>query len=665
MHARPRFITTLLALSATALVGGCFEDQGTEDPLAAIAAQYQKALRDRPVVREQAAADDDTAESLRQLAGRAQAAGREGDERAAAILTSGIRSTAATFDYDEAMRAESRAATLRALVRSMAADADLLATTAERAESLDLGDTNLLLEGQLSAARDRLDAAESELDDLRSQTEIYESQRDESLAEAMDLDEEARSQDEMAPNATSITDWQDHKNTAAYWRSQSHQRRIDAARQEISILTIAPTLVLADARRNGASETIDAAREARRAAENSLSEVRGYADEVRDLLDDLAAGATETIARIEAIETGEVLPRLEASIADFEAAAGASRPMTRGGSREDAAAGWRAIANAQFGAGRGHWEIATIQGRRGDLFARLAAGGVLADSSAAGRLAEAAYDARDTSLEAAEASFNEAIASLSNIQGDEAATRIRSTIESAIAGLKGQSMARTVAAAPTGGGTMSGGGMSSSGGSGGGFGTPAALASFLSDSSNALSPAAFKRMKAAMRATTPSGQAVESLLSAAGMTMPLIEALSAKFGEDAVVAAFADGGGVEGGRMSLSMNTQFSVDSVDGDTATMKSSDGSQTLVLAKTPSGWVVDLDASIEGDPNMKMMVQMMGPMLEQMMAPMRGVIDDLTPRVEAGEFATLDEAMAAFAEASAAAQPQGGAGGFPGGF
>ena len=98
----------------------------------------------------------------------------------------------------------------------------------------------------------------------------------------------------------------------------------------------------------------------------------------------------------------------------------------------------------------------------------------------------------------------------------------------------------------------------------------------------------------------------------------------------------------------------------------MKSSDGSQTLVLAKTPAGWVVDLDASIEGDPNMKMMVQMMGPMLEQMMAPMRTVIDDVTARVNAGEFATLDEAMAAFAEASAAAEAQGGpGGGFPGGF
>lgn len=667
MQARPRFITTLLALSATALVAGCGEDPTAEDPLAAVAVQYQKALRDRPVIREKADMTDDTAETLRQLASRAQAAGRESDERAAAILVSGIRSTAATFDYDEAMRAESRAASFRDLLRSMAADADLLAAAAASAESIDLGDTNLLLEGQLADARARLDAADSELESLRTQTELAESQRDESLAEAMEFDELAQEDDVSAESSADIEDWKDYKNGAAYNREKSHLRRIDAARHEISILTINPTMVLADARRNGASETVDAARDARRAAENSIDEVRAYGNEVRALLDDLAAAATDTLARIESIENDQVLPRLEASIADFEAAATASRAMTRGGSREDASAGWRAIANAQFGAGRAHWEIGSIQGRRGDLFARIAAGGVLADPTSAGRVADAAFEAQTASLESAESAFTEAIASLSNIQGDEAATKIRTTIEAAISGVKGESMARAAATTPSGGSSFAGGGSTTGGrSSGAGFGTPAELANFLSDSSNALSPAAFNRMKSAMRATTSSGKAVENLLSSAGMTMPLIEALSAKFGEDAVMAAFADGGGLGGGGLNMDLSTTFSVDSTEGDTATLKSSNGSQSLVAVKTPNGWMVDLDASVDADPNMKMMVQMMGPMIEQMMAPMREAVDGLTTRVNAGEFDSLEDAMAAVEEAMSAAQPQGGAGGgFPGGF
>ncbi len=661
MQARPRFITTLLALSAATIVAGCGDTSTTEDPLAAVAEQYRRTLRDRPVVREQPGATDDTAESLRQLAGRAQSAGRDGNEQAAAILAAGIRSTAATLEYDEAMRAESQAAALRDLVRSLAADADRLAAAADDADGLDIGDTTIVLETQLARAREAFNAADAELEELRNQTELAASERDELLAVALEYDETANESAQEAADRDPIAA-QDYVIDASYFRGEAHKARIAAALSEISIQTLAPTMTLADARREGQSQVIDAAREARRAAENRVDEARSFAAEVRDLVDELATAAAERLARVEALENSEILPRLEASIADFEAAASAARPLTRGGSREDAAAGWRSIANAQFGAGRAQWEIATVQGRRADLFARLAAGGVLTDAASASQAAEAAFEARKTSLEAAEAAFTEALSTLGNIQGDDAgASLTRATIERAISGVKGEAMAKPPT--PAGGGTPSfaGGGGSTVSSGGGGFSSPSEAANFLSDDSMAFSPAAFNRLKSSLRATTPGGKAVENLLMSAGLTVPLVEALSAQFGEQAVMAAFAEDDLLAGGGPMASMETTFTVASSEGDTATLKSSDGSQSLTLVKTPEGWVIDLDATVESDPNVKMMVQMMGPMMEQMLAPLRTAVEDLAARVEAGEFDSLDAAMAAIEESMSAAQPQG----LPGGF
>ena len=581
MQARPRYITTLLAISAATFVVGCGENSDTEDPLAAVSEQYRTLLRERPVIREQPDATDDTAETLRQLAGRAQSAGREGDEQAAAILTAGIRSTAATLEYDEAMRAESQASALRDLVRALAADADRLATTAANAEQLDIGETTIVLESELARAREAFNAADSELEELRSQTELAASERDELLAVAAEYDETANESAEVAVELDPI-DARDYWIDASHFRGEAHKARVAAALSDISIQTIAPTMVLADARRAGQSEVIDAAREARRAAENRVDEARSFAADVRDLVDQLATAAADRLARVEELETTQIMPRLEASIGDFDAAASAARALTRGGSREDAAAGWRSIANAQFGAGRAQWEIATIQGRRADLFGRLAAGGGFASSS-------------------------------------------------------------------------------SGGGATAGFGTPAEVANFLSDGSNMLLPSAFARLDAALQADTPAGQSVKKLLTSAGFAAPMISALIDRFGEDAVMASMAEDGAGGGLAVGPDMATSFSVDSVDGDTATLKSEDGSQTLVLLKTGSGWVIDLDETVEGDPNMKMMVQMMGPMMEQMLAPMKQAVDAVTKRVEAGEFSSLDEAIAAIEESMDAAQPQG----LPGGF
>ncbi len=650
MQARPRFISTLLAILAGTVVVGCGESSSNEDPLAAVADQYRELLQNRQIIRENAAAGDDTPEQLRTLAGRAQAAGRDGDEHASAILTAGIRSSAASLDFDEALRIESRASAMRDRIRGLAAAADLLAASADSAEGLDVADTSILLEGRLAESREAFNAADSELEGLRNQTEAAEAQRDENLAKAMQAEEIAAEETSKASEMSAM-DAQDSLNTAAYFREQAHLSRIAAALDEISIQTMEPTMSLANARRTGQGQIMDAARDALRAAEDRIDESRSFASDVRRRLDDMAGITADTLAEIEEIHRNEVMPRLEASIADFESAVTSARGLTRGGSREDATSGWRTIANAQFGIGRTHWEIATIQGRQADLLARLAQGGILADASSAARASNAAADARKQSLEAAETSFNEAISSLSNIQGQDAASNaIRKAIERAIDGVTGAAMIPPPMTASSG-GSMGGGGSSGftrdSGASSGGFGTPAELANFLSDSTNLMMPSSMARLEGILKAETPAGDSVRRIITSAGIAVPLVSAIADTFGPDAVmeiVNGSSDAFSIGPAAGSLS---SFSVDAVDGNTATLKSSDGSQTLRLVKSPGGWIIDLDQTVESDPRMKMAAQMMLPLLEQQLAPVRAEIEQLTARVRAGEFESIEELKAEMAD------------------
>ncbi|MBQ71841.1 MAG: hypothetical protein CMJ67_02940, partial [Planctomycetaceae bacterium] len=184
-----------------------------------------------------------------------------------------------------------------------------------------------------------------------------------------------------------------------------------------------------------------------------------------------------------------------------------------------------------------------------------------------------------------------------------------------------------------------------------GFGTPAEAATFLSDPANQMSAASLKRLTSAMKADTPQGQAAEKLLTATSVMMPLFEAMTQKFGADAVMSVM--GSSV----LSQAPTTKFKVESVDGDVATLKSTDGRQTLKLVKTSKGWVYDLDKSIEDDPQAAMMIEFMGPMLDQMLKPLGKAISELTAKVKAGDYSSPQEVMDALDTQMENAMPGGG--------
>ncbi|MCP4834758.1 MAG: hypothetical protein GY895_08315 [Phycisphaera sp.] len=656
MHHRTRFIASLFALSSGALVVGCEERSGQPDPIASISADFSSALRSRPVVREGTAAPDDSSKVLRKLGGQAKNADAPGSD----LLANRIFMSAGTFDFDEAMRLESKASRLRTVARKLASNASLLADAASNAENLDISAANRMIEQWRTDARTELTDAEQKLSEVEDKIDLARNQRETHLAQAAEFEaiavERAEEGIDLGPR-----EGEDAINESIYFRQQADELRIKAARDDTTILTLEPTRSLAGVERDGQQAKADHARESRRTSENRVQEARAFAAQIREELDRISQTVGNMMDESVELETTEIIPRLTAAIGDFDAAAGTARGLSRGGTRAETDNAWRSVANAQFAGGRCHWEQGSILDRRADTLRQIAAGGALLDPAAIRQDIESAGTGRDEAFAAAEAAFKQSLESIGKIADNGADTaRLRQSVESAIASLKGAPPASTPPsngsrAATSNRGNAAGGGASrpsSGGATTGGFGTPAEAAKFLSDPANQMNSASLERMKSAMKADTPQGKAAEKLLTASSVMMPLFEAMIQKFGKDAVMSS------LNSAALQIPSQT-YKVEGVEGDVATLKSTDGSQTLKLVKTSKGWVYDLDKSIQDDPQAAMMLEFMGPMLEQMMKPLGEAVSSLSAQVKAGDYASPAEVMKALDDAMPAMG--GGGGGF----
>jgi hypothetical protein len=188
---------------------------------------------------------------------------------------------------------------------------------------------------------------------------------------------------------------------------------------------------------------------------------------------------------------------------------------------------------------------------------------------------------------------------------------------------------------------------------GSGFGTPGAIAKFLSSPPTSADSAA--RLNAALVADSDTAKLLKKMLTAQGdLLNALVTAMDAKFGPDATATAMSSAEGMADGPLS----STFTVDSVDGNTGTLESEDG-QKIIVQKGKNGWFVDLDATLEADPQIEMMVAMAGPMIKKMMDGMSKIIDGMVEKVKAGDFDSTDAVMAALQE-SLAQSMMGGPGG-----
>ena len=120
--------------------------------------------------------------------------------------------------------------------------------------------------------------------------------------------------------------------------------------------------------------------------------------------------------------------------------------------------------------------------------------------------------------------------------------------------------------------------------------------------------------------------------------------------KDATIAAFENSG------RGNSPFPTFTVQSVDGDSA--KLANNTMSVVAAKGPDGWHVDLDATLKNDPQIEMMVSMAGPMLKNMMRGLGEQFQLVTEEVKAGDFENASDVVVALEEKMNAAM--GGLGG-----
>ena len=651
----------MLPLSLLLIAGltGCGESSDTgNDTIAKINADYAAVLRERPVIREERGSTDDSAEELRRIATRADTIGRTSDARSAANLAANIRSAAGSFEFDEAVRMESSAQALRMIIRSLAGDAELLQSAAMAAESMDNSAANLVIESSLADARSRIAATEDQLDTLNEQISQSEGQRDSRISRAAALESTAGERGRSGVDAGPL-DGLDHINESIDLRQQARSHRIAAARDHIAILHREPNVRVEEAKRDGQNNILDSARSARKNAERRQDAAMTYASEVRSGLEELAQTISKSLAELNVMEDEQILPRFEASIRDFDSSVNSARQLKNGGSKSEAASGSRAIANAEFGKGRVAWEAATMQNRRADVIARVAASGVIQDNAALKTKLESTIASRDAFLLEAAASMQKGLDALNGVQAKDATdAKIVQQIQQAIEGVKGGDLvsmsdaARIERSSNRSAATRSSS-RSSTADTGSGFGTPGAIAKFLSNP-----PAnadAANRLNAALVAKSETAQQLKKMFTAQGNLLnDLVAAMDTRFGEAATATAMKSSEGMANGPLS----SAFTVDSVDGDTGTLKSEDG-QKIIVSKGTNGWVVDLDATLKADPQIEMMVAMAGPMMDRMMAGMSETIGAMVKKVYAGDFDSADAVMAALQE-SLAQSMMGGAGG-----
>ena len=651
----------MLPLSLLLIAGltGCGESSDTgNDTIAKINADYAAVLRERPVIREERGSTDDSAEELRRIATRADTIGRTSDARSAANLAANIRSAAGSFEFDEAVRMESSAQALRMIIRSLAGDAELLQSAAMAAESMDNSAANLVIESSLADARSRIAATEDQLDTLNEQISQSEGQRDSRISRAAALESTAGERGRSGVDAGPL-DGLDHINESIDLRQQARSHRIAAARDHIAILHREPNVRVEEAKRDGQNNILDSARSARKNAERRQDAAMTYASEVRSGLEALAQTISTSLAELNVMEDEQILPRFEASIRDFDSSVNSARQLKNGGSKSEAASGSRAIANAEFGKGRVAWEAATMQNRRADVIARVAASGVIQDNAALKTKLESTIASRDAFLLEAAASMQKGLDALNGVQAKDATdAKIVQQIQRAIEGVKGGDLvsmsdaARIERSSNRSAATRSSS-RSSTADTGSGFGTPGAIAKFLSNP-----PAnadAANRLNAALVAKSETAQQLKKMFTAQGNLLnDLVAAMDTRFGEAATATAMKSSEGMADGPLS----STFTVDSVDGDTGTLKSEDG-QKIIVSKGTNGWIVDLDATLKADPQIEMMVAMAGPMMDRMMAGMSETIGAMVKKVYAGDFDSADAVMAALQE-SLAQSMMGGAGG-----
>ena len=538
----------------------------------------------------------------------------------------------------------------RTLIRGLAGDAELLASSANAAESMDPSQATLVLETTLADARARIAEAEEQTSELIWKLEKARGERDSRIERASSLENKASERARIGVDAGPL-DGLDDINESIDFRREARGHRIEAARNDISIETISPTMRVAAARQGGQNDIMNRAREARDGVADRRENNLAYAETLRRDVAELASSMLTSMKELERIESTEIIPRFQQAMNDFSGAADSARILTRGGSKAESSIGSRTISGAEFARGRVAWDAASARNRTADLVARILATGILADDAAMKANLESLIASRDEFLKDAAESMQKSLDALGNTGSrDDTDAFITQRVQQALEAINGAdlvSMADAARKTREASRSTSGGGVASA--ASGGFGTPAALAKFLS--TPAVDAKAMATYRSVVMADSATAQELAQIFTAQlDLMADLLPAMTERFGADATIAAFENSG------QGQSPFPTFTVESVDGDSARLANS--TMSVLAAKGADGWHVDLDATLKNDPQIEMMVSMAGPMLKNMMRGLGEQFQLVTDEVKAGDFENASDVVAALeAKMSAAMGGMGG--------
>lgn len=569
-----------------------------------------------------------------------------GQKSAALMAAASMQRQSASIDLAIANRLEQALRMDRLAVDRAASDAASLESLAAPLERVDFASARTLLKGQRDQAEAQVRRLQSEIRALESALALVGRQIETSETEAKSLEQQS---DRLRVDARAMTPRQA---LPLVEQAADIQRRTASVRGELGVRqsernAIEPQLAGAKALGSGGTAIIEVTDDALRNLQALTETGRSAATQARRNASDIRGTGKSRLEGVLGSMSEGLDPRYAAAIEALDRSATLASQAATGVDAEGADSARIAQAAAQMALARALWQRSTSLDEHAALLRRLDSVGGWGEPS---QLAAIIVSIDATRTEAATKSkelFTSAgetlgqLRSPSRVNGPEVAG-LRAQIERAIKELERPGSSAVAA----------GGGAGGSGGSGGAE-SPEALIALFTPNAETNPAAAFDVMRSSQNAPF-----LEVLRSMATAMEPLRVAMISKFGSADVLDAAASTG------MSAPRSARLVSQEAESAVIEVDTPQGAAKANLVKVDGRWYLDFDSFLDGmAPGQGAMMASTLPMLSAVSKVMQGVATDMSTRIGAGEFATAEEAMAAF-QAEVAKAMQSAAGGMGGG-
>ena len=564
-----------------------------------------------------------------------------GQQAAANSLGAQIATTMGQLSADRLSGAEAELRKARAAVAPRIDAAIRLGVLADAMESFDPSKDRALLDRLRAEATDAINASRQRVGELEKPVADLIRDNETSRALLADLDRDEAALRSQARGAGPIAGFR-FVEQAAQKRTEADAIRVRIARNEVQLAELAPEQALATLDAEQSSQivqTLDGAKADLGSLSDRSKELAGACRaEMGAIRDQLAS----TAALAEAALVGPMAALLTEAQQDFEKAAQlAQRGASSDAGREGQAAARSAVGSAQQSLAEVNWGFALAAGDQAAFLERVAAvPGLAADPAALRSAASTLLKTRDEAVERAKAAASAALETVGQSGTDSPeTTALKANLTSLLDAMSGKAIS-------TGGSSLAGAPSADAPG----FESPEALLDFLQKMNAAPpEPGTIRAMAFAYRASSSQGRPVQNFLAIMHEDgAEFASAVIRKFGMEATRES--------GGADLLNDPSKLKVGEIKESKATLDPTEpGVKGVPLVKAGGRWYIDVDgllatrvADMQELTAAAKMLQQAGPMLEQFRKGIRSAASAVATRVKAGEFASPQEAQAAFQSA-----------------